>query len=332
MTIREGCALKPFPLRQRDLPVSRLVLGCMGLGGDWNESPIEQAHVKQAHEVVEAALETGINMFDHADIYRSGKAEQVFGQVLRERPELRGKIFIQSKCGIRFPEQNGIPGRYDFSDRHILDSVDGILARLGVEYLDFLLLHRPDPLMDPEEVARAVSQLHTTGKVRYFGVSNMNAGQIELLQAYSDHPFIINQLEMSLLKHGFINTGVHVNQEAARANVFPDGTLEYMQLQNIQVQAWSPLALGYLSGRSLEGQSETVQTTAKLVAEMAEQKNATAEAIILAWLMKHPVGIQPIIGTTNKQRIYACKDAEKISLSREEWYQLYVTARGTPLP
>ncbi|QSO51660.1 aldo/keto reductase [Alicyclobacillus curvatus] len=324
--------MKPFPLRQRDLPVSRLVLGCMGLGGDWTQAPIEQADVKQAHEVVEAALEIGINMFDHADIYRRGKAEQVFGQVLKERRELRDKIFLQSKCGIRFPEESGVPGRYDFSEAHILNSVDGILTRLGVEYIDFLLLHRPDPLMDPEEVARAVSQLHTAGKVRHFGVSNMNAGQIELLQAYSDYPFIINQLEMSLLKHGFVNTGVHVNQEAAKANVFPDGTLEYMQLQNIQVQAWSPLALGYLSGRSLEGQSESVRTTANLVANMAVQKDTTAEAIVLAWLMKHPTHIQPVIGTTNTQRIHACRDAEQVSLSREEWYQLYVAARGTPLP
>ncbi|KPV44447.1 aldo/keto reductase [Alicyclobacillus ferrooxydans] len=324
--------MKPFPLQDRDLPVSRIVLGCMGLGGDWNDAPIEAAHIKQAHEVVEAALETDINMFDHADIYRMGKAERVFGEVLKAKPGLRDQIFIQSKCGIRFPEAGGVPGRYDFSEHHIVKSVDGILARLGVEYIDFLLLHRPDPLMEPEEVASALSDLHAAGKVRWFGVSNMNAGQIELLQAYSDHPFVINQLEMSLLKHGFVETGVHVNQEAARANVFPDGTMEYMHLQNIQVQAWSPLALGYLSGRSLDGQPDNVRATAKLVQEMAEQKGTSAEAVLLAWLMRHPAGIQPVIGTTNTDRIRACGQALQVKLSREEWYKLYVTSRGKPLP
>lgn len=320
-----------FPLEKRGMSVSRLVLGCMGLGGDWNASHYETAHIKQAHEVVEAALSIGINMFDHADIYTRGKAERVFGEVLKERPELREQIYIQSKCGIRFAEGD-TPGRYDFSREHIIQSVDGILQRLGVEYIDFLLLHRPDPLMDPEEVAAAVAAVHEAGKVRAFGVSNMHAGQIEILQAYSDYPFIINQLEMSLLKNGFVEAGVHVNQEAARANVFPPGTLEYMQLQNIQVQAWSPLALGYLSGRSLEGQNEQVQNTAKLVAQMAGEKETTREAIVLAWLLKHPVGIQPVIGTTNVERILACQKAESVELSREEWYRLYVTARGKALP
>jgi predicted oxidoreductase len=324
--------MKTLPLNRRDIPVSRLVLGCMGLGGGWNQNPIMSEHVKQAHEVVDAALSIGINMFDHADIYTMGKAEKVFGQVLKERKDLRERIFLQSKCGIRFAEGPNVPGRYDFSKQHILNSVDGILGRLGVEYLDFLLLHRPDPLMDPEEVASAIYELKKSGKVRWFGVSNMSAGQIRLLQAYSDEPFIINQLEMSLAKIGWLETGVHVNQEAAKNNVFPEGTLEYCRLENIQLQAWGPLAQGLFSGRSLEGYSEAIQNTARLVGEMAEQKGTTREAIVLAWLMTHPAAIQPVIGTTNPDRIRACADAPNIMLTREEWYALYVSSRGKNLP
>ncbi|WP_409343290.1 aldo/keto reductase family oxidoreductase [Paenibacillus sp. MBLB4367] len=324
--------MKAIPLERRGLPVSRLVLGCMGLGGGWNREPIAQEHVRQAHEAVEAALSIGINMFDHADIYAYGKAEKVFGRVLQERPELRERILIQSKCGIRPADPSaGLPGRYDFSEAHLLDSVDGILDRLGTGYLDVLLLHRPDPLMDPEEVGRAFQALKASGKVRAFGVSNMSAGQIKLLQAYSDEPLIVNQLEMSLARHGWLQTGVHVNQDAARDNVFPEGTLEHCMLENIQLQAWSPLARGLYS-RNPEGQPESVAATAKLVREMAERKQTSTEAILLSWLMTHPAGIQPVIGTANPERIRACGDALKLTLTREEWYSLYVSARGKALP
>ncbi|CAM3001557.1 aldo/keto reductase [Paenibacillus sediminis] len=321
-----------LPLQRRNIPVSPLVLGCMGLGGSWDQSPITADHIKQGHEAVEAALSIGINMFDHADIYTRGKAEQVFGQVLKEKPNLRDQIFIQSKCGIRFAEEGGIPGRYDFSEEHIVRSVDGILERLGVEYIDFLLLHRPDPLMDPEEVARAISNVKKAGKVRYFGVSNMSAGQINLLETYSEESFIINQLEMSLAKIAFLETGVHVNQAAAKEDIFPDGTLEYCRLENIQIQAWGPLAQGIFSGRSLDGEPESVVNTANLVKQLAEQKQTTPESIVLAWLMRHPAGIQPVIGTVNPDRIRACADAPHITLSREEWYSLYVSSRGRALP
>lgn len=324
--------MKTLSLNRRDIPVSRLVLGCMGFGGGWNQDPITAEHVKQAREAVEAALSIGINFFDHADIYTLGKAEQVFGQVLKEQPGLRERIFIQSKCGIRFQESSGVPGRYDFSKEHIHHSVDGILQRLGVEYIDFLLLHRPDPLMDPEEVGQTISELKESGKVRWFGVSNMSAGQIRLLQAYSDEPFIVNQLEMSLAKIGWLETGVLVNHEDGADNIFPEGTLEYCQLENIQIQAWGPLAKGVFSGRSLEGESEPVIKTAELVGQLAEQKETTPEAIVLAWLLKHPAAIQPILGTTNAQRIAACKDAVNIDLTRDEWYSLYVSSRGRRLP
>ncbi|WCF10467.1 aldo/keto reductase [Paenibacillus thiaminolyticus] len=323
--------MNKIPIQQRGLAASRLVLGCMGLGGGWNDEPITEQHLAAAHAAVEAALEAGINMFDHADIYTRGKAEQVFGQVLKERPELRERIVLQSKCGIRFAD-NGIPGRYDFSKEHILRSVDGSLQRLGVEYLDILLLHRPDPLMEPEEVAEAMSALKSAGKVRAFGVSNMSAGQIRLLQAYSKEAFIVNQLEMSLAKIGWLDQGVHVNQNAAKEDIFPEGTLEYCRLENIQIQAWGPLAQGVFSGRDLSDQPASIRETAGLVQAMADEKDTTPEAIILAWLMRHPAGIQPVIGTANPERIRACGEALNITLTREEWYTLYVSSRGRALP
>ncbi|MBO2945860.1 aldo/keto reductase [Paenibacillus sp. F411] len=321
-----------MPLNRRNVPASRLVLGCMGLGGDWDESPITSLHLKEAHEAVDAALAVGINMYDHADIYTRGKAEEVFGQVLKERPELRESMIIQSKCGIRFAEQNGVPGRYDFSKEHIIHSVDGSLKRLGIEYLDLLLLHRPDPLMDPSEVAEALEDLKASGKVRHFGVSNMHAGQISLLQAYTKEPFIVNQLQMSLQHLGWLDAGVHVNQEAFQNHTFPAGTLEYCQQNNIQIQAWGSLARGLYTGRAVEQLPEDIQETAALIQRLAQEKEASPEAVLLAWLMKHPAGIQPVIGTRNPDRIRACGGAELVELTREEWYSLYVSARGKALP
>ncbi|WP_246145471.1 aldo/keto reductase [Bacillus rubiinfantis] len=322
-----------LPINENGLPASRLIYGCMGLGGGWTKDPIEAKHISQAHEVVEVALDNGINMFDHADIYAFGKAETVFGQVLKENPALREKMIIQSKLGIRFPiEDKGIPARYDFSKSYILESVDGILSRLNIDYLDVLLLHRPDTLMDAREVGEAFNTLKASGKVRYFGVSNMSAGQIRLLQRYSTEKLVVNQLEMSLDKIGWLETGVHVNQIAARDNVFPEGTLEYCQLKNIQLQAWGSLAKGLYTGRNLEGASEKVKNTALLVQKLAEEKQVSREAIVLAWLMKHPAAIQPVIGTTNLARIKACTEAVNVTLSRDEWYSLYVSSRGVNLP
>ncbi|MGG4145786.1 aldo/keto reductase [Paenibacillus algorifonticola] len=324
--------MSSIPLHKRGIEASQLVLGCMRFGGGWNRNPIEAEHFKEGHEAVDAALEIGINMYDHADIYTFGKAEQVFGQVLKDRPGLREQMILQSKCGIRLQGGDDDPQRFDFSESHILSSVDGILKRLQTDYLDILLLHRPDALVEPEEVASAISKLKASGKVRAFGVSNMSQGQIKLLRAYTDEPFIVNQLELSLLKHGFIDTGLHVNQLAARDNVFPEGTLEYCRMENIQLQSWGPLAQGIYSGAPLGDSPESVAATAALVAEFAERKDTTREAIVLAWLMRHPANIQPVIGSINPKRILACKDANTLRLTREEWYRLYNCSRGKALP
>lgn len=325
-------AMGTLPLVRRGIPASRLALGCMGLGGGWNDVAIDDANVREAEAAIETALEAGINVFDHADIYTRGKAETVFGRVLRARPGLRERMLIQTKCGIRFFESERAPGRYDFSRRHILASVDASLSRLGVDYLDVLLLHRPDPLMDGAEVAEAFSRLNAQGKVRHVGVSNMSAGQIRYLQSWLDVPIVANQLEMSLMRVGFLETGVHVNQEAARDNVFPDGTLEFCRLENIQIQAWGPMAKGYLSGRPLDDAPEALRRTARLVAEMAAERSVSREAVVIAWLLAHPAAIQPVIGTKSPARIRACAEAERVELGREDWYALYVAARGRPLP
>ncbi|WP_198536541.1 aldo/keto reductase [Paenibacillus sp. DMB5] len=324
--------MKTLPLNARGIPASRIALGCMGLGGGWDYEPLTAENISQGHEAVEAALSIGINFFDHADIYTRGKAEKVFGQIFKDRPGLREEIIIQSKCGIRLIEPGDTSNTFDISGEHILRSVDGTLSRLGTEYLDILLLHRPDPLMDPEEIAEALHRLKKAGKVRHFGVSNMSAAQIRLLQHYCDEPFIVNQLHMSLAKISWLDAMVSVNREPWKDITFPEGTVEYCRMENIQLQAWGPLAQGSFSGRSLEGQPENVVQTAALVSSLAEQKNTTPEAIVLSWLMTHPAAIQPVIGTVNPKRITACAGADKVELSRKEWYELYISSRGEKLP
>jgi predicted oxidoreductase len=306
----------------------------MPFGGGWNSEPITRADVLKAEQAVDAAREIGISMFDHADIYTRGKAEATFGTILQNQPGLREQIVIQSKCGIRFAEGD-VPGRFDFSAEHILRSVDGSLQRLGIEYLDILLLHRPDSLMEPEEVAHAFDTLKATGKVRYFGVSNMSVGQIDFLGRALSDQLVVNQLEMSLARFDWLDQGVHVNQKAGVGVNFAEGLMEYCQRERIQIQAWGPLAQGRFSGRTPKGdEPETVRKTAALVTQMAEAKATTPEAIVLGWLMRHPAMIQPVVGTTNAERIRACADAEQqaSAMTREEWYALYVSSRGENMP
>ena len=325
--------MKPIPLQQRGIAASRLILGCMGLGGERNLAPIDARDVNHGRAAVEAAIAAGITMFDHADIYKLGKAEQVFGRILAEDASLREKIILQSKCGIRAKEWSGLPfKRYDFSASHLLSSVDGILNRLGIDYLDVLLLHRPDPLMDPEEVGEAIRTLKAAGKVRHFGVSNMSAGQIRLLQSGSDEPFIVNQLEMSLRHTGWLESGVHVNQPVAAGDYFPEGTLEYCRLNRVQLQAWGALAQGAYSGGPGAREDERTARTARCVEKLAEAYGVQPEAIVLAWLLRHPAGIQPIIGTSNPDRIAACAASARIALTSDEWYELYVLTRGVEMP
>ena len=323
--------MKALPLAKHLPNVSRLAYGCMGLGGNWDDQPIDQGHVQQAHEVIDASLEAGINFFDHADIYTFGKAEQVFGKVFAQRPELREQIYLQSKCAIRFDDAAG-PKRYDFSPEWIRQSVDGILARLGTDYLDVLLLHRPDPLMEPESVAEAFNVLQASGKVRHVGVSNMQAHQMAHLQHFLDQPLVANQIEISLQRHDWLDEGVTAGHPTSTGVGFSSGTLEYCQLNQVQIQSWGSLCQGLYSGRDVSQADAATQATAALVAELAAQYQVSNEAIVLAFLTRHPAAIQPVIGTTNVARIQACAAASELVLSREHWYALYVTARGAELP
>lgn len=316
-----------LPLHTHFTDASPLVYGCMALGGDWSGGPITEADVAQAHAAIEAALDIGITLFDHADIYRRGKAETVFGEVLRRNPSLRAKLRLQSKCGIRFADDQHV-GRYDLSAAYIEASVHGILQRLGVERLDLLLLHRPDALMEPAEIAHAFGRLKAAGKVSHLGVSNMHAGQMRWLQTALDEPLVVNQLELSLAKLDAIDVGTTFNdpQAATRpGGIAWAGTLEYAQQHGVQLQAWGSLAQGRFNDRA-------ASPAAQAVHDIAEAHRTTPNAVLLAWLLRHPAGIQAVIGTGNPERIRACGDATRLTLTREEWYRLYVTARGQALP
>jgi len=273
--------MKKIKIPHTDLEVSLLCAGCMDLAGRWQKVSLTAEHEAQARAFLDAAEELGVNFFDHANIYAHGRAEEVFGRVLREHPSLRGRIVLQSKAGIRWADDPaGTPMRYDFSREHLLEAVEGSLRRLGTDHLDILLLHRPDVLWEPEEIARAFEALKRAGKVRYFGVSNQNRFQMEHLQRHLSDPLVVNQLEMNLLHHGFAEAHICFNQRSPR---YPDGwegVLEYCREQGVQVQAWRPLAQGYLSGRSPEGQPEAVVKTAQKVAELAAQHGVSREAIV----------------------------------------------------
>jgi predicted oxidoreductase len=323
--------MNTIPLHQHFPQASRLVFGCMGLGGSWDQQPYGQADLDLANQAIDTALELGINLFDHADIYTMGKAEQVFGEVLKNRPQLRENIILQSKCGIRFEDEAG-PGRYDLSADWIIESVNNSLRRLQTDYLDILLLHRPDPLMVPDEIAAAFEQLRKAGKVKHFGVSNMNQHQVALLQSALPDPLVANQLPLSLAHNAFVEDGVLVGIGDSASVGYTPGLTEHHRLHGIQLQAWGSLAQGLYSGRDLNGQPESVRATAELVTAMAQSHQTSAEAIVLAWLMKHPAAIQPVLGTTNPARLRACFAATQVELSREDWYKLYVSARGQSLP
>ncbi|WBX93620.1 aldo/keto reductase [Pseudoxanthomonas mexicana] len=322
--------MKTYPLAD-GLTASRIGYGCMHLSRAWDASPITTEERRNAQRLVETALAHGITLFDHADIYARGKSEQVFGDVLRASPGLRAKMVLQSKCGIRFAgDPPGAPQRYDFSHAHIVASVEGSLARLGVNHLDILLLHRPDPLVEPDEVARAFDALHASGKVRYFGVSNHTPGQIDLLRRHVRQPLVANQVEISLLHLPLIDDGVVANT-TGHAYASARGTLDHARLHGIRQQAWSPLAGGRLAMAS--GFADpVVRETSTLLRQRAEAHSVTPDAIQLAWLLRHPAGLQPIVGTTDPVRLAACCAADEVQLSREEWYALFTAARGGRVP
>ena len=311
--IQGGIHMKTITLNNTNLSIPEIGMGCMRI--------VELENADAVKGWVDTALEHGINFFDHADIYGKGRCEELFGQVLT--PSLREKIILQSKCSIR-------PGiAFDFSKEHILNSVDGILKRLNTEYLDILLLHRPDTLMEPEEVADAFRILKENGKVRHFGVSNQTPMQMELLSKYCDEPLLINQLQLSIAHCPMINSGINANMYNDSGINRDGGVLEYCRLKDITIQAWSPFQYGMFEGIFLG--NEKFAELNKVIDDLAEKYNVTNSAIAVAWILRHPAGIQTIVGTTNKDRIAQISKASEIRLTREEWYALYMAA-GNKLP
>jgi len=311
--------MKTVPIGPSGPTVSQLAYGCWRIADQPGPGDNKAAGGRQA---VLTAFEAGYTLFDLADIYGDGDSERVFGRVLKETPTLREQILIVTKCGIRKPgvPAAGVPYRYDFSRDHILTSCDESLKRLGVETIDLYLLHRPDYLMDPAEVADAFDQLRSAGKVRHFGVSNFRPSQFTALQKSCPMPLLVNQVEISL----------------ARLACLEDGTLDQCLAERITPMAWSPLAGGKLGHghRRVLASQEAYQTESinQLLDEMARDHGANRTAIALAWLMRHPAGIIPVVGSTDPVRIRESVRASSIEISREEWYQLLVAARGASLP
>jgi predicted oxidoreductase len=289
------------------------------------------AEVASAARVIHAAVDNGITLFDHADIYAYGKSEAVFGEVMKQSPGLRNRIVVQSKCGQQFPPGGGLgdPIRTDLSHQHIVRSVEGSLRRLGTEWLDILLLHVPDALLEPEEIAAAFDHLNRTGKVRHFGVSNHNASQIQLLQRSVDQKIVVNQIRVGLSYPYPLAVGMHFTLQIAK-QVYRDiqypidfGTVDYCRFNGIQVQAWSPLNGLFGGGGSVKPEIEQVT---RLLTEFAQRRDVTPGAVALAWLLRHPAGIVPVIGSTNAEHVAANCAANTVALNRDEWYELLVGA------
>lgn len=294
--------------------VSAVALGCMRMNN------ITQA---QADTVIETALEQGINFFDHADIYGRGECEIMFGDYLKRNPSLRDKIYIQSKCAIK-------PGEFDFSRDYIIKSVDGILDRLNTDYLDSLLLHRPDALMEPQEVAEAFDYLEESGKVRNFGVSNHNTMQIELLKTAVKQPISINQMQFSIAHCPMITAPLNVNMKNDESFMHSDPVIEYSRINGILLQAWSPFRGDYNKSTFL-GDYERYGELNNKLDEIAQRYSVTSQAIASAWILRHPAGIQLISGSMNPDRIVEVCNGAEVSLTRKEWYEIYLSA-GYNLP
>ncbi|WP_370616838.1 aldo/keto reductase [Mumia sp. Pv 4-285] len=306
----------------------RLAYGCMGLG---SATPTPKSdEVDRADAAVTTAYEIGIRLFDHADIYGGGSAETAFGQVLARHPGLREELEIQTKCGIVIGGAEG-GNAYDLSQEHVLASVDGSLDRLGIDHVDRLLLHRPDPLTSPTAIADTFDALAAAGTVRAFGVSNMDAAQIAHLRTAVRRPVDVNQVELGLHHRDLLEAGVLVNHPDATAYAPVAGTLDYCADHAITVQAYGPLAQGRFTGQPRGAEDEA---TARLVDRYATALGATPEAVVLGWLLKHPSEIVAVIGTTDPGRIRACATAEQVAeaMTRDQWWSLWTAARGKPMP
>lgn len=314
--------MQTISLGSSTLPSSRLAYGCWRVAGTWNPAEVTPESRAAGCRAILAAYEAGYTLFDNADIYCAGEAERILGQVLKQVGGMRDRVLIVTKCGIRpaGTPQAGSPQRYDFSADHIRWACEQSLKRLGIDRIDVYLLHRPDYLADPEEIAKAFSELKESGKVRYFGVSNFRPSLVTALQVACPMRLVVHQIEISL----------------AKLDPFTDGTLDQCLIEKITPMAWSPLAAGLIgagAGRLLPSQ-QSYQPEKFLPALdlIAKERGVSRTAVALAWLLKHPSKIQPIVGSISPERIRDAAKADECELTREEWYRLLLAARGEPLP
>ncbi len=299
-------------LGKSGLQVPTIAVGCMRFG---------DKTAKEIEELLDVALENGANFFDHADIYGSGRSEELFSQALT--PARRDKVILQSKCGI-------VPGKmFDFSYKHIIESVEGSLQRLNTDYLDVLLLHRPDALMEPEEVARAFDMLKAAGKVRHFGVSNQNPFQIQLLQSALNMPLCVNQLQFGIMHTPMIQAGLNVNMHNESAVNRDGGVLDFCRLNKITIQPWSPMQYGFIKGCFID--NKDFPELNRTMDELAQMYSVSKTTLAFAWILRHPARMQPVTGTTDPTRLADCLAAANVTLTREDWYKIY-TAAGNILP
>lgn len=292
---------------------SAVSLGCMRMKG---------LDEKKIDAIMDTAFECGIDFFDHADIYGGGECERLFGEFLKRNKSLRDKIKIQTKCGINY-------GKYNFSKEHIIEAVEGSLSRLGVDYVDALLLHRPDTLMEPEEVAEAFDKLEREGKVKHFGVSNHNMMQIELLKTAVKQPLIINQLQFSVTEAGMVTSGMNVNMKNAESEMHDGFLLEYSRLKKMTIQAWSPFQYGFFEGTFVD--SEKFPELNEKLGEVAEKYGITKTGVATAWILRHPANMQVVAGTMKPEHLKEICGGADITLTRQEWYDIYKAA-GHRLP
>ena len=308
--------MRYITLGQGDKELSEIVLGMMR---------IEDKSVKEVEELVETALSVGINAFDLADIYGRGRCEELLGLVLKNRQDLREEMWIQSKCGIRIEEFT----YFDFSKDYIIKSVDGILQRLKIDHLDSLLLHRPDALMESDQVAEAFDLLYKQGKVRNFGVSNQNPMMMELLKKDVKQPLAVNQLQLSAAFTPGFESGFHVNMEDSQAAMRDGSIFEYCKLHDVVIQAWSVLQFGYFKGNFVG--NEKFQALNQVLDRLAFKYGVTPSTIAISWILRYPAKMQAVVGTTNPKHLREVSQAANFSLTRKEWYEIYLAA-GNNLP
>jgi predicted oxidoreductase len=311
--MKRGTLMRTIQLGTSPQQVPVIAVGCMR---------IRSLQPTEAEHFIRTALEEGANFFDHADMYGGGDCEERFAAAVGMNESIREQLILQSKCGIR-------KGMFDFSKEHIVHAVDGSLKRLRTDYLDVLLLHRPDALVEPEEVAEAFDQLERSGKVRYFGVSNQHPMQIQLLQKFVKQPIVANQLQLSITNATMISQGFNVNMENDAAVQRDGNILDFCRLHDITIQPWSPFQYGFFEGVFLDNDKFPVLN--KQIDEIARKYEVTNTTIAMAWLLRHPARMQPITGTMNVERLKDCCKASDIHLTREEWYAIF-RAAGNVLP